>query len=366
MDRDVYVGPVGRNWLRRWFQTLNQSFTFYILYLYADNSQLYVSFASGDSAAALNGLQSCLASVLSWMSMNKLKLNPDKTEFLLIRNERQQCKCLSMFPIELFGVKTNPAKSARNLGVILDENFNFHSHISAVCSSCFYHMRDLQRIHRHLDLHSTTLLATVLVSSRLDYCNSLFGTADTDVTKLQRIQNRLASFVTKSPPFPTVFPCFVPFIGCQSNLEYCSRSVCWPTKCSMKSSLLIFTPCLPHNSHPVHWHQAKYIVCQSLGSRHTHTFPLLCPVCLEQPADVCLFSHFSCYLQETSEDTSPWLGLSPFRHQLTWQPTDALELLHRFCYGALIHLSYHWAWLRRGYWRYRNLTDWLITSKLKI
>ena len=56
-------------------------------HLYADDSQLYVSFASGDSATALNGLQSCLASVHSWMSTNKLKLNPDKTEFFLIGNE---------------------------------------------------------------------------------------------------------------------------------------------------------------------------------------------------------------------------------------------------------------------------------------
>ena len=56
-------------------------------HLYADDSQLYVSIASGDSAAALNGLQSCLASVQSWMSTNKLKLNPHKTEFLLIGNE---------------------------------------------------------------------------------------------------------------------------------------------------------------------------------------------------------------------------------------------------------------------------------------
>ena len=56
-------------------------------HLYADDSQLSVSFASRDSVAALNGLQSCLASVQSWMSMNKLKLNPDKTEFLLIRSD---------------------------------------------------------------------------------------------------------------------------------------------------------------------------------------------------------------------------------------------------------------------------------------
>ena len=56
-------------------------------HLYADDNQLYVSFASGDSAAALNGLQSCLFSVQSWMLTNKSKLNPDKTEFPLIGNE---------------------------------------------------------------------------------------------------------------------------------------------------------------------------------------------------------------------------------------------------------------------------------------
>ena len=61
-------------------------------HLYADDSQLYVSFASGDSAAALNGLQSCLVSVQSWMLTDKVKLNPDKTEFLLIGNERQRRK----------------------------------------------------------------------------------------------------------------------------------------------------------------------------------------------------------------------------------------------------------------------------------
>ena len=84
-------------------------------HLSSDDSQLYVSFSSGDSAAALNGLQLCLASVQSWMSTNKLKLNPDKTEFLLIGNEREQSRYLSMFPIELLGVETYPAKSARNL-----------------------------------------------------------------------------------------------------------------------------------------------------------------------------------------------------------------------------------------------------------
>ena len=112
-----------------------------------------------------------------------------------------------MFPIELLGVKTNPVKSARNLGVIFDNNFTFHSHISAFCSSCFYHMRDLWRICRHLVLDSAKLLATALVSSRLDYCTSLlYGIADIYLTRLQCVQNQLARLVTKSSPFTRSIP----------------------------------------------------------------------------------------------------------------------------------------------------------------
>ena len=122
-------------------------------------------------------------------------------------NERQWSKYLSMFPIELLGVETYPAKSAHNLGVIFDKKFNFRSHISAICSSCIYHIRDLRRIRHHLDLDGAKLLANALVSSRFDYCNSLLsGIAETDLTKLQRVLNRLARVVTKSPTFTHSVP----------------------------------------------------------------------------------------------------------------------------------------------------------------
>ena len=51
------------------------------------------------------------------------------------------------------------------------------------------------------------MLATALLSSRLDYCNSLlYGIADIDLTRLQRVQNQLARLVTKSPPFTRSIP----------------------------------------------------------------------------------------------------------------------------------------------------------------
>ncbi len=170
-------------------------------HLYADDSQLYLSFSSADSASSLAILQGCLVSVEKWMSHNKLKLNPGKTEFLLIGHEQQRRKYQTLFPMPLMGVDTKPSKSARNLGVIFDQNFTFRGHISQVCASCFYHIRDLRRIRRHLNLDNAKSLATALVTSRLDYCNSLlYGAAEKHIQKLQRVQNCLARVVTRSPP----------------------------------------------------------------------------------------------------------------------------------------------------------------------
>ena len=94
------------------------------------------------------------------------------------------------------------AASAKNLGVTFDKNFNFRQHISQTCRCCFYHIRDLHRIRRYMSLSITKTIATALVSSRLDYCNSLLhNIAIKDITKLQRVQNCLARVVTRSPRF---------------------------------------------------------------------------------------------------------------------------------------------------------------------
>ena len=72
---------------------------------------------------------------------------------------------------------------------------------------CFYHIRDLRRIRRFLSLSVAKAIATALVSSRLDYCNSLlYNTANKDIAKLQRVQHCLARVVTRSPRFSRSVP----------------------------------------------------------------------------------------------------------------------------------------------------------------
>src|SRR5687768_15632321 len=53
-------------------------------HLYADDTQLYISFFSSDSSTSLACLSSILDRVYSWLTLNRLSVNPNKTEYLLI------------------------------------------------------------------------------------------------------------------------------------------------------------------------------------------------------------------------------------------------------------------------------------------
>ena len=143
-------------------------------HLYADDTQIYVSLATPDTCRSLNQLRDCLQDVSLWMKNSKLKLNADKTEFLIIGTSTQRTKLDGFFPTHILSQSITQAALVLNIGVTFDENFNFKQHISKTCRCCFtMHIRDLRRIRRFISLSVAKTIATALVSSRLEYCNSL-------------------------------------------------------------------------------------------------------------------------------------------------------------------------------------------------
>ena len=173
-------------------------------HLYADDTQLYISFTPTNSALSLE-THITFNDILSWMNLNKLLLNPSKTEFLLIGTKQQRLK---------FSDLTNSSRSndipvgssARNLGFIFDSDLSFSDQINSVSKSWHFHIRDIRRI-RHLPLSTATALANSLISSKLDYCNSLYsGISQTNLNKLQRIQNSLARVITNTSKYQHITP----------------------------------------------------------------------------------------------------------------------------------------------------------------
>ena len=69
------------------------------------------------------------------------------------------------------------------------------------------HIRDLRRIRFMLDFKIVSTIASSIVHSKLDYCNSLFlNLESTQLNRLQLIQNSLARAVTRMPRHHHITP----------------------------------------------------------------------------------------------------------------------------------------------------------------
>ena len=141
------------------------------------------------------------------MNLNKLLLNPSKTEFLLIGTKQQRLKFSDLTNLSLSNDIIPVSSSARNLGFIFDPDTSFSDQINSLSKSCHFHIRDIRRIRHLLPLSAATALANSLVSSKLDYCNSLYsGISQANLNKLQCIQNSLARVITNTSKYQHITP----------------------------------------------------------------------------------------------------------------------------------------------------------------
>ncbi|KAK3566179.1 hypothetical protein QTP86_028434 [Hemibagrus guttatus] len=170
---------------------------------YADDTQLIFSFPPSDTTTSAR-ISACLADISSWMTAHQLKLNPSKTELLIIPGDPSPAQDLA---ISLSNSMISPSATARNLGVTMDNQLSFSSHVTNVTRSCRFLLYNIRRIRPFLSTQATQVLVQSLVISRLDYCNSLLaGLPLNAIRPLQMIQNAAARLVFNLPKFSHTTP----------------------------------------------------------------------------------------------------------------------------------------------------------------
>ena len=124
---------------------------------YADDTQLYAAFSPnqpGDDEAAPKAMSFFIRDSRDWMVRDRLKLNEDKTEVLLI-GTRQQLAKVNVKSIAV-GDQTIGAKpSVRYLGSWFDSQLSMSTHISKVSGVVFYHLHNIGHIRKFLSPDDT-------------------------------------------------------------------------------------------------------------------------------------------------------------------------------------------------------------------
>ena len=161
-------------------------------YLYADDTQIYLSFRPSipfSKYECIARIKKCIEEIGIWMTQNLLKLNSDKTEFILFGTQQQLSK-VDDISLHISGETIRPTDHVRNLGFIMDNLLKNGSHVNKITSSCYCKLCDIARIRPSLGTKSAQLIVQALVLSNIDYCNSLLASSPWyQLDKLQHIQN---------------------------------------------------------------------------------------------------------------------------------------------------------------------------------
>lgn len=219
---------------------------------YADDTQLFLSFPPEDTTVSAR-ISACLADISTWMKERHLQLNLSKTELIVV----SACPSIqTQIGVMLESNLLVPTNSARNLGVMIDDQLTFKVHVASIARSCRYALYNIRRIRPYLTQQATQLLVQALVISRIDYCNSLLaGLPACTFKPLQMIQNAAARLVFNLPKTAHVTPLLISlhWLPVAARIKFKALLLAYKTVTKMAPAYLdsliqVYTPSRPLRS----------------------------------------------------------------------------------------------------------------------
>ena len=166
---------------------------------YADDSNARQSFSlCFQHNIITQQLPKLMDQITQWMNNFFLKINPDKTEIILfLPNARKNHPTINGTFFSN-GTCIRFSEVVTNLGIKLDRFLSFESHVNSTVAHCYKLLKDVSSIRSLITIHETEMLVHSVITSRLDYCNSLFYNLNKSIIdKFQKVQNAAARVVLK-------------------------------------------------------------------------------------------------------------------------------------------------------------------------
>ena len=166
------------------------------IYGFADDHQLAKSFVPLLEIHALDGdINRCFNIISRWMYDFFLCLNRSKTKIIVVAPPAVK-ESIVMKGTFIGNDCIRFVTSAKNLGVILDDELSFEAQITSVVKACFSTIRKLSKIKSFLSYEHLRTLISACIFSKLDYCNSLYyGINQRLIKKLQVVQNSAVQLI---------------------------------------------------------------------------------------------------------------------------------------------------------------------------
>ena len=160
--------------------------------LYADDTTLYVNGTNVDEIA--EKLKSDLTAIKLWLNMNKLFINADKTNIMLIgTSAKLRSVQYNPFNITIDDHELKQVSHAKCLGVVIDDELRFQKQVNTVIQKVSYKIALFRRIKPFLDIYTLNTLYKALIQPLFDYCGvAWYGRFVSDTERLDKLHKRCA------------------------------------------------------------------------------------------------------------------------------------------------------------------------------
>ena len=162
--------------------------------MYADDVQ-FLHLASPKSVLELKSDVECTLDIAShWFIQNCLKINPAKTDLLVVKSRRRRLD--SDYDVQFGTAVIQPSTATKILGVVVDSGLTFESHVTAVIRRCYATLGGLSKSARGLPKEVKQLIVEMLIFPHIRYCMSVWsGCGVVQRHRVQKVINHCAQVV---------------------------------------------------------------------------------------------------------------------------------------------------------------------------
>jgi hypothetical protein len=162
--------------------------------LFADDNSLHTCGVDLDSVQ--NNLQDGLNDVFEWCRQNRMAIHPQKTKCMVLTSrQKHQRKPLTLSLI-LGENRVEQVSEHRVLGVIIDNEFKWQSHIEKLCKRLAKNLFLLGQLRHYVDSASLKIFFQAHLLSHVNYVSTVWSSAsEVHLKKLNSLYRRAAKLI---------------------------------------------------------------------------------------------------------------------------------------------------------------------------